>query len=663
MRVIIFALFLSTILAGCLEDDRSDDKQQQQSSVTSRAYKQATSTIPFTPSLGINTEAVQPESGESGDSLMFADLFRTARPFKESSHGVTFDDNGWPISIAEGGAASTKLMETVVEGSIIHGDYTLLFDGSGDVGFGGGVIVSPLAEELSNQGYQGRTVTINAETVNGIYMVVTGISEGEGNYVKNIRLIMPGGVCGDVTHVWVEDASSCIDDSQVFESFVDKLKDDRNAIVFNPDYLHFMKDFNTVRMMNLMAASPGISTCRDGDNPGELIESCITHEVTWDDRAQLNDAAWGGSALTSLSTEHYVTNPVSRNGAPVEVMVELANQLGVNSWITMPHAANDDYISQFAGYVYQHLDRNLQVYLEYSNEVWNSGFAGFHYAQIKGIELGFNTLPNGFPYSQYRDENYFARLSYYSKRSVEVFELWKEAFRGTSRLVRTMGSFQGDTILSSYILDFEGASKNRKVDALAIAPYFYGCIVANYDCADAPMLLPNVQTVDDVFDVIDWEPSPNGLYGILRQIEKHADIAQQHRINLVAYEGGQSLVASALPSLDDSDEDEIEKARLRTLFADANKDPRMKQRYLTLLNGWRDLADKGTALFVLYTQPQKYYRYGSWGLKEHLNQPRSEAPKYDAALTFQETIAKPWWDYDRHTKAAIGIIINYMMLE
>ena len=49
---------------------------------------------------------------------MFADLFCTARPFQESSHGVSFDEDGWPISIAEGGAASTKLMETVVEGSI-----------------------------------------------------------------------------------------------------------------------------------------------------------------------------------------------------------------------------------------------------------------------------------------------------------------------------------------------------------------------------------------------------------------------------------------------------------------------------------------------------------------------------------------------------------------
>ena len=66
---------------------------------------------------------------------------------------------------------------------------------------------------------------------------------------------------------------------------------------------------------------------------------------------------------------------------------------------------------------------------------------------------------------------------------------------------------------------------------------------------------------------------------------------------------------------------------------------------------------------MLYTQTQKYYHYGSWGLKEHLNQSRTDAPKYDATLTFQETVAKPWLDCDRHTKAATSIIINYLLLE
>lgn len=655
----ICLLFLLAPLTGCAPEDSENTVQQSEPNTTSQLNRTTTT---FTPSLGINTEAPQPESGISGDSIIFADFFRTARPFQELSSGITVDQNGWPTSIAPDGIARTYLMQTVPTNSIPYGDYTMLYEGTGQVEFGSSVTIQPLSPTLITQGYQGRTITIGPNT-QGINISVSGISAGEGNYVKNIRLIMPGGVCGTLNHIRVTDASSC-PAAHPYESFVDKLKDDRNAIVFNPDYLKFMKDFNTIRMMNLMATSPGRSSCSDGSNPGGLIYSCVTNPTIWEDRAQLEHAAWGGSGKTSLSTEHYVTNTIARNGVPVEVIIELANQLDINPWINIPHAADDDYISHFAEYVHQNLNENLRVYLEYSNEVWNSSFIGFHYAQIKGIEQGFNTIPSGFISSMYRNEDYFARLRYYSKRSVDVFDLWETEFDGKNRLVRIMSSFQGDTILSENILEFQNAAKDSKIDALAIAPYFSGCIIAEYTCASAPLLLPNAQTVDDVFEVIDWEPSPNGLQGILTQIEKHVNIADDNGVHLVAYEGGQNLVVTgAFPQLADPEEDALEKQRLRDLFAAANRDARMKERYLTLLNGWHALSSKGTALFVLYTQPQSYYYYGSWGIKEHLNQPRSEAPKYDAALTFQEAVQQPWWDYEREIKAALAIIMQLLIID
>lgn len=656
-----FCLF-SISLAGCIEEDPVDIEipQQTTNSITSTKLNRVVST--FSPSLGINTEAPQPESGISGEAIPFVDLFRTARPFQELSTGITVDQDGWPTSIAPDGVARTYLMQTVPVGSIPYGDYTLLYEGTGQVEFGSSVTVQPLAAALIAQGYQGRTITIDAST-QGINISVSGISAGAGNYVKNIRLIMPGGTCGSLSHIRVDDASTCPDD-QPYESFVDKLKDNRNAIVFNPDYLNFMKDFNTVRMMNLLAASPGRSSCNDGLGSGGLIYSCIVNPITWAERAQLQHAAWGGSGKTSLAAEHYVTNPVARNGVPVEVVIELANQLDVNPWINIHHAADDGFVTHFAEYAYQHLNKGLRVYLEYSNEVWNSGFIGFHYAQIKGIEHGLNYVPVGFPGSVYRDENYFARLHYYSKRSVEIFDLWEAEFGNKNRLVRVLAGFQGDTILSEKILEFEDAAKNNKVDALSIAPYFSGCIVASFTCASAPLLLPDAQTVDDVFAVIDWEPSPNGLQGILRQIEKHVDIANENGVHLVAYEGGQNLVVTgAFPTLPDPEEDALEKERLRNLFFAANRDFRMKERYLQLLNGWHAMSDKGTALFALYTQPQSYYHYGSWGIKEHLNQSRFNAPKYDAALTFQETVERPWWDYEREIKAALSIIMNLLILD
>ncbi len=45
----------------------------------------------------------------------------------------------------------------------------------------------------------------------------------------------------------------------------------------------------------------------------------------------------------------------------------------------MPHAADDNYITQMATLFRDNLNPNLNVYLEYSNEVWNWIFEQAHY--------------------------------------------------------------------------------------------------------------------------------------------------------------------------------------------------------------------------------------------------------------------------------------------
>jgi hypothetical protein len=42
----------------------------------------------------------------------------------------------------------------------------------------------------------------------------------------------------------------------------------------------------------------------------------------------------------------------------------------------MPHLADDDYHRQFASYVRDSLRPDVKVYVEWSNEVWHTGFAG-----------------------------------------------------------------------------------------------------------------------------------------------------------------------------------------------------------------------------------------------------------------------------------------------
>lgn len=596
----------------------------------------------FSPSLGINTEAPQAEADGAGQAMPFVDVFRTARPFAELSGAATFDENGWPTEVDPNlGYAKTKVLQGTLQGAIPSGQYTLLYEGSGTIQLGG-----PISNVKGLSQQQGYTFDLNLvdspenPEANALNMNILNISLGEGNYIKNIRLIMPGGLCqsnDDSVNpfIRVTDQSECPDNTS-YTSFVDQLDEPakRNTILFNPDYLSFLRNFKVIRMMNLMESSHGSSACAVSNNGAtEIDKDCVVEGIEWKDRATLNDAVWGGSGRTDHT---------NRNGVPIEVLVALANTLKRDMWVNMPHYANDEYITKFSEYVALHLDDSLKTYIEYSNETWNPGFIGHHYVEIKGKEAGFTTVPDEFlDFQEIRGEEYFARLRYYSGRSVEIFKLWKKAFNDSNeRLIRVLGTSQGDIVLSEQMIKYVG---NDNVDALAMAPYFFGCVENKFSCRDAPKILKNAITVDDVFDIVDQEKNldPSGLEGTISKIELQAGMASKYNLQLLSYEGGQHLTTSVMGALNLN---ESEKATFRQLFKDANRDPRMKERYEKLLNAWKDYSDNGTTLFTMYTLPQSYYRFGNWGLKEHLNKSREDSPKFDGAMHFQENVGQCWWE-------------------
>ena len=111
--------------------------------VTKTLFK-ATGKIPdlsFSPSLGINTEAPQGGADTAGMPMPFVDIFRTARPFAEVSPvGTAFDDNGWPIKLAENfNFARTKLLQGAMNNSLPEGQYTVFYEGTGLLEFGGAI--------------------------------------------------------------------------------------------------------------------------------------------------------------------------------------------------------------------------------------------------------------------------------------------------------------------------------------------------------------------------------------------------------------------------------------------------------------------------------------------------------------------------------------------
>lgn len=512
--------------------------------------------------LGMNTNELR----EEDTSVPFVDLFRMALPFEEArrwkhyTHGhIQYDADGWPVRL-NGGQVGTRFINKLPKGTIPEGFYTVLFDGEGQIDYG---------NDASIYGrFRGKdTIQIYAGKDNTLSATLFIRKSNPRNPLRNIRILMPGGICRNNPFKRVTRATQCRHGQYL--SF------ERNyrQIIFNPDYLNFMKDFKVLRFMNMS----GITR-----NPMQY----------WYEMPTMTQATWG-------------SEKEGVRGAPIEIMVALANKLHADPWFSMPHQASDNYVGQFARYVRDHLRPGLKAYVEYSNEVWNTQFSQAHYVRDQGQLYALD--PD-------RDK---AGQKFYSQRSVEIFNIWEQVFGGTKRIVRVMSGWTSHDKITRTILTYRDAYK--KTDVFAIAPYVFG----KYD------KLKTARSVSQVFGIINNPSNPYSLQKVLGYVRKQAKIAREFGVDLVAYEGGQGLV---IPR---SREGSLAN---RVIYA-ANRDPRMMQLYQSLLTGWKRAGGK---TFVHFTAPQLYQKYGAFGTKEYITQPLNKAPKHRALLGFNKH-NKCWW--------------------
>ncbi len=296
-------------------------------------------------------------------------------------------------------------------------------------------------------------------------------------------------------------------------------------------------------------------------------------------------------------------------GVALETMIQLANTLRVSPWFNMPAQASDDYIRQFATLVRRQLDPSLSVYIEYSNETWNGIFAQNSYVSKQGLGLNLSQDPT------------LAAAYYTAQRSVEIFQIWQSVFGGAGRLVRVLPSQAVNSWLSERIVAFNNAYVSA--DALGIAPYYSVCTDASsggWGFLGDPSTASTVaaMSVDQVLDV-----ELAHIQGCaLAMMKSQAAIARKYGLRLVAYEGGQHLVA--LGAAQNS-------AQLVNLFKAANRSPRMTALYSAYLKNWKTA---GGDTMVHYADVTAYTKYGSFGSLEHQDQDPSTAPKYLALSAF-----------------------------
>ncbi len=431
--------------------------------------------------LGMNTN----EALEVDASLPFVDLFRLALPFDEArpwftKGNVIFDQNGWPKNL-NGGKAGTRFLSHIPMAALPKGEYTVLYQGQGKLRYGasakvvsqspGKDIIRIVPQKQPKELYPTATATLFIDESN------------PQNYIRNIRIIMPGGICRNNPMKHVNNPRICPNNSYL--SFTDSYQRNQQ-ITFNPDYLNFMKDFKVIRFMNMSGVTRN-------------------NLSSWNNRPTVQKATWGGKEGV--------------RGVPLEVMIELANTLNVDPWFNVPHAADNTFIYRMAQTVKQKLKPNLRIYIEYTNEAWNNIFVpqAEHMKQT-GYKLGLDKNRN------------VAGSKYYSKQSVNIFKVWERVFGNKNRLVRVMGGMTTNTKLTETLLGFEGAYKH--VDALAIAPYFHF----------PQEKMAGIRSVNDVFKELNARDNRYSLRNTLKFVEKQINVTKGFGVDLIAYEGGQHLV-------------------------------------------------------------------------------------------------------------------------
>jgi hypothetical protein len=553
--------------------------------------------------IGTNLADVTPFS----NNYPFIDAYKNSRVWTAyaGSSSVNVDANGWVKSVKPGQGLFTQLFNAT-DGKYPKGDYVLLYDGEGNLSPGDDAVTVSAPVKTGNTTRQ--VIRVTQTTNKGISLGLTFVNPS--NYVRNIRVIMPGGGCSGNIAIYAVSPAGC-SGAGSYVPFEQLYK----TRTFHPLYLNNLKAYSTLRFMGMMYTN--------GSTEGN-----------WYNRPKVTDATWA-----------------TRKGVPIEIMVSLANTLDADPWFNMPHSANNTYVQEFAKLVKAKLEPGRKVYVEYSNELWldrrpkynsppNPESSQFDYAVNQGASLvtaSECSRANAVASTLGTGCKILKQQRYQVKRSLEMFSLWQQNF---GSITRVLSSTTLDTRISSLgnvntneLLKYQDAYK--KIDALAIAPYFGDFI---YDANIRNEIKTKYAASRNFTGYF------NRLNGELLQWMRN-DLTEQKtiidsynaklpvgskKVALVAYEGGQILSI---------ENDALFDPTVARFYQDLNRDPRMKQVYLNYFGLWRNV---GGQLYNHFFNAGAWSAGQSYGALEFLSQPRSQAPKYDAILTFIQQNPR-WW--------------------
>ncbi len=507
--------------------------------------------------------------GIGGIALEFPNVTLTANMWESVSspgNNATIDSLGWPTEdfrvvvfdqrpINARNKSPQDPAKYVID---VSGTYTLSFNGQANITSWSD---APLA--FQNQFYDSVS---NTTTMDVVFPPGGGPNSGVvGNYgflmlnflqtnysagtggVKNIRLMRPG-----YQH--------------------------NNPQIFRTKFLNTLSQFSALRYMNVL-----------NSNNSNLLYPAVQ---SWSDR--------------SLTTNARYTK-----GMPWENVIALGNYTGRDLWINIPVDADSNYIAQLATLMNNKLRNDVNIYLEYSNEVWNGSFSQYQYNYDAVLQSAEDADIRAS--TQFDDRRRARRVAKQIIRAGKIFESVFGVTVSSRTRIRPVFAWQiggwlpwYDDVLN-WINSTYGAPKDF-IFAIASAPYFNeNNIAAN-------------STPQQIVAGMSANSDSN-----LTRIQTLAQYADQWQIKHLQYEGGPDNGGGSTINISN-----------RIL---ANRIPDMKTAVIHNYNdNWFSAAANGTApvgtndLISYFVVSGNVSRYGCWGAIEDLNyfDSLTYAPKYDA---------------------------------
>jgi len=550
--------------------------------------------------------------------VAFANALKSGRAWAEtpggstcgsnaSDYSGTIDSNGYPTQFGSRDCVYTHLFSgNYSEGAWPIGEWVLRWDGDATFDVGGN------ASSYTTTA-PGRATFDVAIGTGGFRLQIESIPSA----VSNMRLYPPGGVCHDgedpIPYKFCStdrcpggscnDAQSC----DGAETCVDlETVGEAGESTFHPLWLSRLRQYRTLRFMNWLHTNHS----RVEDFSEWLPES----NYTW---------SHGHEPLGAV---------------PLAVIARLCNEVNSACYVNVPSLATDAHITSFAEFFRDNVNDHLPVYIEYSNEVWNSSKGQHDFSSQQAYELWLAD-PTAFDGADCEDvepnssSEFDCANHWHGKRTYEMCALAQAAFDATGqgdRLVCVSGRriSPGGTELGTN-LDCDrwtdapngNCYTGSDIDVLGVNVYFG----RDTDCGSTKQA-----ACDDAMVDIDRKLCDGSGCPVTEQTAALA--ARGLSWPILIYEGGSSLSDQSSPACADLTID------MNSCLIDV---------YQTALDTWRDLdINGGYSLneYIFFDQSGMQALNAPGNLFGHRGSNEGEWPKEAALLDWDDTPGNEcWW--------------------